>query len=195
MFYTVQFFLLPCPKHFSAALNRIRYGAPAWLPRITPACNRSRTFMCAREDLNSFDAKNTTLFQLQKLYNIWAYAKMSLNCMKGFGRRRSWAVSALPVTGRRYIVSSTVNASLRPTWLPVPLALSLHFTCICCTICLYVFLSDGECLPIVILIGCLLSYISLSTCRENISEQEWLKWGPAMWAHYWLRLSKLSSLT
>jgi len=142
------------------------------------------------DDYNAVPATN--------LYNPWAYAKMSLKCMKGFGRRRSWPLSALPLRGRRNTVSSTVNVSLRgrrntvsstvnvslrPTWLPEPIALSLHFTCICCTICLYVFLSDGECLPIVILIGCLLSYISLSTCRENISEQEWLKLGATLWAH------------
>lgn len=63
---------------------------------------------------------------------------------------------------------------MRPTWLPEPLAVPLHFTCICCAICLYVFLSAGGCLRLWFLSD-VLSSLSLSTWRENFSEQEWLK--------------------
>jgi hypothetical protein len=42
----------------------------------------------------------------------------------------------------------------RPAWLPEPLLTLLHFTTyVAQWLCLYVFLSAGECLPIVILIG------------------------------------------
>lgn len=137
--------------------------------RITTARGRLWKYMYGRKmDLYYFDTKIATLFQLQKLYNIWTYVKMSLNFMKGCGRRRSRRVSALPLRDRR---SSNVNVSLRPTWLPEPLALSLHFTCICCTICLYVFLSDGECLPIVILIG-FYCHTSLCLLAEKISQNK-----------------------
>jgi hypothetical protein len=67
------------------------------------------------------------------------------------------------------------TTALRHAWLPEPLVVPLHFTCICCVICLYVFLSAGGCLPIVILIGYLLSALSLYLLGDNFSEKECCK--------------------
>jgi hypothetical protein len=102
--YTERFFLSLCQEHLSAALNKIRYGPPAQLLRITPASNRPWTFMYGKQkDLYSFDTKITTLFQLQ-IYMApehmqrwsWIVWKDLEEGGRGLSRHCLWEAVAIP---------------------------------------------------------------------------------------------------